>query len=389
MGLFGLLLWSARDVLSPPFVAMLTVMLLLPQRKSQWVKPFLLLSLTVIMLWVLLKIRIVVLPFVLAFILAYVIYPLVKKLESYKIPKIISILIAELIILSFLVVFLVILVPVLITQVTNFITYLPVIIGWLNERIDIAQSWIDKNDVLTNLGIDLTKIIAIGQQDVQGGLLKIKDVLLIVINTIWFIIIVPIISFLYLKEAANLKDFFKKFLSEKILEKTKFFLKEADAVIGLYVRSQIIVSILDGLIVGIGLSVMGVRYSVLLGVLAAIFSVIPNFGFLFTVVVTLLITCTGPNPIVMSMKAGVVFVIEEILLAFVITPNIMGTSMGLNPVVVMFSLMVGASMFGVPGLILASPVVALLTRLLSRISEKNVIGENAAKYSEENQLSDE
>ncbi len=382
-------MWTVRDVLSPPIVALLTVVLLLPQRKSQWVRPFLFLSFAVIILWILLRIKIVILPFVFAFILAYVIYPLVKKLESLKVPKILAIAAAEFLVIALFAVFLIILVPVLITQMTSFITYLPVIIEWINERIDVVQSWIDKNDILMNFGIDMTKIISIGQQDIQGSLLKIKDVLLIVINTIWYIIIIPVISFLYLKEAGRLKDFFSKLLSEKALEKSKSFLREADAVIGLYVRSQIIVSILDGLIVGVGMAVMGVRYAVLLGVLAAIFSVIPNFGFLFTVLVTLLITLTGPNPVVMSLKAGVVFLIEEILLAFVITPNIMGTSMGLNPVIVMFSLMVGASMFGVPGLILASPVVALMMRLLSRISEKNVSHESVEIFSDDEVEEDE
>ncbi|MBN1620806.1 AI-2E family transporter [candidate division WOR-3 bacterium] len=382
-------MWTVRDVLSPPIVALLTIVLLLPQRKSQWIKPFLFLSFAVIILWIFLKIKIVILPFIFAFILAYVIYPLVKKLESLKVPKILAIAAAEFLVIALFAVFLVILVPVLINQMTSFITYLPVIIEWINDRIDVVQSWIDKNDMLMNFGIDMTKIISIGQQDIQGSLLKIKDILLIIINTIWYIIIIPVISFLYLKEAGRLKDFFSKLLSKEALEKSKSFLREADAVIGLYVRSQIIVSILDGIIVGVGMAVMGVRYSVLLGVLAAIFSVIPNFGFLFTVLVTLLITLTGPNPVVMSIKAGVVFVIEEILLAFVITPNIMGSSMGLNPVVVMFSLMVGASMFGVPGLILASPVIALIMRLLSRISEKNISHESLDILSDDEVEKDE
>ncbi|MBN1150266.1 AI-2E family transporter [candidate division WOR-3 bacterium] len=364
------MLWSARNVISPPFIAILTILLLFPERKSQWVKPFLYLSLAVLFLWILLRIKIVVLPFVFAFILAYVIYPLVKKLESFRIPKILSIMISEFIVILLLALFMVLLVPVLINQVTNFLNYLPQIITFINEKAEITQTWIDKNDVLMKMGIDLRSFISIGQDDIQNSLIRIKDVLMIVINTIWYILIIPIISFLYLKEADKLKMFFKKFFSEKTVEKMRFILKEADSVIGLYVRSQIIVSILDGIIVGVGLTLMGVRYSVLLGVLAAIFSVIPNFGFLFTVIVTLLITITGPNPLLMSLKAGVVFVIEEILLTFVITPNIMGTSMGLNPVVIMFSLMVGASMFGVPGLILASPVVALLSRFLMRIKNK-------------------
>lgn len=368
--MFAILLWSARNVISPPFIAILTILLLFPERKSQWVKPFLYLSLAVLFLWILLRIKIVVLPFVFAFILAYVIYPLVKKLESFRIPKILSIMISEFIVILLLALFMVLLVPVLINQVTNFLNYLPQIITFINEKAEITQTWIDKNDVLMKMGIDLRSFISIGQDDIQNSLIRIKDVLMIVINTIWYILIIPIISFLYLKEADKLKMFFKKFFSEKTVEKMRFILKEADSVIGLYVRSQIIVSILDGIIVGVGLTLMGVRYSVLLGVLAAIFSVIPNFGFLFTVIVTLLITITGPNPLLMSLKAGVVFVIEEILLTFVITPNIMGTSMGLNPVVIMFSLMVGASMFGVPGLILASPVVALLSRFLMRIKNK-------------------
>lgn len=299
-------------------------------------------------------------------------HPAVEWLQKKKIPRLLSIILVELLIIALIVVFLLILVPILINEINNLISHIPTIVQWVEGKIDFIKNLFEKNKFISDLGIDTDNFMSFGTEQLQGSFVKIKDFLSFFLSVIWYTFIIPIISFLYLKELNNLKKIYIKITPKNIKKKIEQYIHEIDDVLGLYIRSQLIVSILDGLIVGIGLSLMGVRYAVLLGVLASLFSIIPNFGFLFTVIITMLITLSGPNPWIMTFKAGIIFVIEEILLTTVITPNVMGTSMGINPLVIMFALMVGATLFGVPGLLLAVPVTAVISRIYTKILEKKI-----------------
>ncbi len=381
LALIGVLLFSVKHLLSPPIIAFLILLVLFPERKNNWVKPFMIFSSIVLILWTFSRLRLILTPFILAFIIAYILHPFVGWMERKKIPRILAIIIAELSVIAFISLFLILLVPILITEINNFINQVPHFIQWANDKMQLIQNWV-KNIPYANVHVDTENFMNFGIEELQGSLVKVKDIIALLVSTVWYALMAFIISFFYLKDFKTIKSFFSKITPDKIRGRVKYLIKEIDNVLGLYLRGQLIVSVLDGLIVGIGLSIMGVRYSVFLGVAAAIFSIIPNFGFLFTVMITLIVTLTGPNPVIMSIKAGVIFAIEELLLTMVITPNVMGRSMGINPILIMFSLMVGASLFGVPGLILAAPVTAILTRLYRRYYSKNI---NVEKKDEENE----
>ncbi|KQC14013.1 MAG: hypothetical protein APR63_06540 [Desulfuromonas sp. SDB] len=381
--LVSVLLFSVRHLLSPPIVAFLVLLVLFPERGKNWAKPFIFLSSIVLILWVISQLKLILIPFILAFVVSYIMHPIVQWLQKRKIPKIIAIIMVELTFVALIALFLILLVPILINEINNFIKQVPQLVQWGTERLEIIQKWLD-NIGIKDLKINTSDVMDIGIQELQGGLKQARNLLILLVSTVWYSVMALVISFFYLKDQERITDFIKRLIPSKQSHKVKFLTREIDSVLGLYIRGQLIVSILDGLIVGIGLSLMGVRYAALLGVLAAIFSIIPNFGFLFTVLVTLLVTISGPNPVVMSIKAGIIFVIEEILLTLVITPNVMGGSMGLNPLVIMLALLTGASLFGVPGLILAAPVTAVLTRLYYRyIGKKDLIFQGKVGHEKE------
>lgn len=381
--LVSVLLFSVRHLLSPPIVAFLVLLVLFPERGKNWAKPFIFLSSIVLILWVISQLKLILIPFILAFVVSYIMHPIVQWLQKRKIPKIIAIIMVELTFVALIALFLILLVPILINEINNFIKQVPQLVHWGTEQLEIIQKWLD-NIGIKNLKINTSDVMDIGIQELQGGLKQARNLLILLVSTVWYSVMALVISFFYLKDQERITDFIKRLIPYKQSHKVKFLTREIDSVLGLYIRGQLIVSILDGLIVGIGLSLMGVRYAALLGVLAAIFSIIPNFGFLFTVLVTLLVTISGPNPVVMSIKAGIIFVIEEILLTLVITPNVMGGSMGLNPLVIMLALLTGASLFGVPGLILAAPVTAVLTRLYYRyIGKKDLIFQGKVGHEKE------
>ena len=381
--LLSVLLFSVRHLLSPPIVAFLVLLVLFPERGKNWSKPFIFLSSIVLIMWVISQLKLILIPFILAFVVAYIMHPVLQWLQKRKIPKILAIILVELTFIALIALFLILLVPILINEINNFIKQVPQLVQWGTERLEIIQKWLD-NIGIKDLKINTSDVMDIGIQELQGGLKQARNLLILLVSTVWYSVMALVISFFYLKDQERITGFIKRLIPSKHSRKVKFLTREIDSVLGLYIRGQLIVSILDGLIVGIGLSLMGVRYAALLGVLAAIFSIIPNFGFLFTVLVTLLVTISGPNPVVMSIKAGIIFVIEEVLLTLVITPNVMGGSMGLNPLVIMLALLTGASLFGVPGLILAAPVTAVLTRLYYRyIGKKNLIFDGKVGHEKE------
>nr|WP_244262818.1 AI-2E family transporter [Thermoanaerobacter siderophilus] len=171
------------------------------------------------------------------------------------------------------------------------------------------------------------------------------------------VIIVPIITFYLLKD----KNVFEKEIERMIPSKyhDSFFalLKKIDKILSKYIRAQIYLSIFVAIFTSIGLSLIKVKYAFLIGILAGILNIIPYIGPILSIIPAVLIGLLD------SLSKGfwallVCLLVQQIENAF-ITPKIISDSVGLHPITVIFSLIAGEELFGVWGLLLSVPVVAI------------------------------
>ncbi|MBX9880271.1 MAG: AI-2E family transporter [Candidatus Obscuribacterales bacterium] len=125
---------------------------------------------------------------------------------------------------------------------------------------------------------------------------------------------------------------------------------------GGYVRGQILVSICVGLFLGTGLSLLGVHYALVLGALAGVLNLMPFVGSMLTASFAVVVAF-NQDPMLGLMTIGL-FVLEQWVESNIIVPQLLGKAVDVHPVIILFAILIGASLMGVMGALVAVPVVA-------------------------------
>ena len=150
----------------------------------------------------------------------------------------------------------------------------------------------------------------------------------------------------------------------------KYFIK-GNTVFFKFLTSQVLDAILVGILVSIAMSILGVKYSVLLGFMIGLFNLIPYFGAIVAVIIAVLITILTGGFGKALLMAIVVIILQQID-ANIINPKIVGDSLEISQLLVIFAVTIGGAYFGILGMFLAVPVVAILKLIIDDfIDEKN------------------
>ena len=154
--------------------------------------------------------------------------------------------------------------------------------------------------------------------------------------------------------------------------KALFFEANASRVLGGYLRGQLIMAALMGISAGIGVALLGLPYAVVLGVLAALFALVPMFGPILSAVPAVLVALFQPFPTVVWVL--ILFVAISQIVTNVLGPRITGHAVGLHPLAAMFALLAGFQVAGFLGGLFAVPLAGILWVLIAA-AYRNVIAE--------------
>ncbi len=176
------------------------------------------------------------------------------------------------------------------------------------------------------------------------------------------VIIVAVLSIYLLLDGGRAINWLRHNAPMMQREQTGFFLDTLNRVIGGYIRGQIIMSSLVGLFVGVGMTLFGVPYAVLLGVVAFILEFIPIIGTILSGVICVLIALS--KGWLIAVFVLIYFVVVHILEGDILAPRIVGKAVGVHPAVSMFALLAGAELFGIWGAVLGSPLAGVIQAIL-------------------------
>lgn len=146
---------------------------------------------------------------------------------------------------------------------------------------------------------------------------------------------------------------------EKTCMKIEKYINSTNTVFYKFISGQLIDAVIVGILVTIAMSIIGVKYAVLLGFIIGLFNIIPYFGAIVAVVISIIITIITGGISQAIIMALVVIVLQQID-SNIINPKILGDSLEISPLLVIFAVTVGGAYFGVLGMFLAVPVVAVL-----------------------------
>ncbi|MCM3088721.1 AI-2E family transporter [Bhargavaea ginsengi] len=315
----------------------------------------------------------VVLPVVLASVLFYLLRPVLRLLEKAKIPRVWGILIIYVggIGLISLAIFLIY--PFLKTQVINLVREFPDYFRQLILNIDaylstsLFSSYYNELDVNLDLLIDsVFEDISGFFRDTAGGIASgVTNFISTLTGIVISIVTVPFILFYLLKDGDRLPDYIMKLMPPRMRDDAGEIFGEADQQLSNYIQGQLIVSFCIGLLIYIGFVIIGMDYALALGALAAVTSVVPYLGPVIAITPALIIALvTSPF---MILKLAAVWTIVQLVEGKFISPQVMGKTLHIHPITIIFVLLTAGSLFGVPGVILGIPGYALLKVIVSHL----------------------
>jgi predicted PurR-regulated permease PerM len=193
-----------------------------------------------------------------------------------------------------------------------------------------------------------------------GSLVGIFTGLSIILSQLINIIIIPFITFYILKDFEKIKSGVKKLFPKNSRDKYTGYYHKIDDLLGRYLRGALIVALINGTLVAVILSIIGIRYAILLGALAGLLDLIPYFGLLISLVLSCLVALFSGNPLVQMPLTFLTFIGLNILETSTLAPRIIGKKIGLHPAVLILSLLVFSYFFGFIGLLIALPTVSII-----------------------------
>ena len=353
---------------SPLWLILLVMAMLWPQRKKNNVRPIFLMSILLLLLSLLFSYFTILIPFIIGMGLAYILAPIVDLLEKKRIPRILAILACLIPVIAVLPLVIFFIISGLVHEMQGLIKIIPTVIEQGQQYFRTAI------ENLTELGMDvdpgiLTNTITTQLNGILSGIFNtmsqigrgIGSIVLVIYN----LIIIPLSAYLLLSDRKEIMHWFLNLFPLAERKKINAFIQTLNFSLARFFRGQLILMAVVGFIVGFALWLLGIRYYLLLGLVAGICNLIPNIGYILSFIPALVIGITSTNPLVSTIKIVAVYIGEQLLENFYLGPVIIGRASRLHPLIVMMALIIGGSAFGIWGVLLAIPVTIFVREFMN------------------------
>lgn len=318
--------------------------------------------------WLILHLSPILMPFLVAAFLAYLTDPLVEKLSNgkYKIPRTLTVVGVFVLLIAVLLLVLLFLIPTSQRQVVTLMANLPSMIDVLQENLLPYLQTLDIKPEDINLNSLKETVMSHATQATQMAKWVWKTLFqsgLAVMSGVMNVLIIFVVSFYLLRDWRQILKAIKGILPKKSGPTIMRLTKKCDSVLSTFVRGQLTVMACLGVLYGVGLALIGVNFSLLLGMLAGILSIVPYLGSIVGLGAALIVAYIQFDTWLPIAAVLGVFAIGHLLEAVVLTPILIGDKLGLHPVVVIFAVLAGGHLLGLVGVILALPITAMLVVL--------------------------
>lgn len=313
-------------------------------------------------------------PFAVGALLAYLFDPLADKLESWKLSRTIAVTLVFFVISLIVFAIALILIPALERQISSFIRNLPEYFEWLRNNIN---PWLQSTFGIQTNVFDITELTQLlkSHWESAGGIAQsvlssVTKSGLVIVNWLMNFLLIPVVTFYLLRDWDIITERVSQLIPRPYFNKVTQITSDANAVLSSFLRGQLSVMLALGTIYTVGLMIIGVELSLLIGMGAGLISFVPYLGTivgLIAGVVAAMIQFGDINHIVYVL---IVFGIGQLLEGFVLTPWLVGDRIGLHPVAVIFAVLAGGQLFGFVGVLLGLPLAAVIMVLLRHGHEK-------------------
>jgi predicted PurR-regulated permease PerM len=309
--------------------------------------------------------RDVLMPFAAGLVLAYLLDPLADRLERLGLGRLGATSIILVVFLALFVALLVVIVPLLATQVVQFLERAPSYITRLQtliaERGAPLLERIGGEKVLADLERQLGDVLSRGASWLGAFLAGLWSGGQALLGIVSLLVITPVVTFYLLLDWDKMIEKVDSWVPVNQRETVRMLARDMDTAISGFLRGQTLVCLILGAIYAVGLFLVGLNFGVLIGLAAGLISFIPYIGSLLGLVVAIGVALAQfwPEWTSIGMVLGV-FAAGQFIEGNILQPKMVGDTVGLHPVWLMFALLAAGSLFGFLGLLLAVPVAAAI-----------------------------
>ena len=305
-------------------------------------------------------------PFVAAALLAYMGDPLADRLQKMRMPRTLAVVVVFL--TTFLVIALLVLLvgPLIKTQVGALFealpdiahkveqVWLPSLLGWMNiesgDEVGIGAFLARYSDMVASWSGSI--LLSVSK---SGGALA---------AAVLSLFLIPILTFYMLGDWDSILLHLSAIVPDSQRATMIELARETNDMLGAFLRGQVLVMLALAAIYTLGLSLVGLKFAVAIGVVSGLVSFVPYLGFVFGIALAGLTVALEPNPLWHLIGVVATFTIAQLIEGSFLTPKLVGDRIGLPPVIIIFAVAAGGQLFGFFGILLALPAAATLSVLV-------------------------
>ncbi len=325
-------------------------------------------------------------PLAVAGVLAMILRPVVAFLQTrLRLPPAAAVAVLYLALAGVAAALATFLVPILVKQIVDFATTIPSIAQDLFDYVyenfprwaEVLQDKVGEIDLREQLEGTM-KTFGEWAYSAMPGLLAVGGHVLAVFSLAAGIAIIPVYLFFFLQSqrepTENLEELLP-FLRQETRGDVVFLVREFIQIVVAFFRGQLLISLIVGVLLAIGFSLVGLRFGIVLGLALGLLNVIPYLGFITGLILTipLALVQSDGGPFLAGLVLAVFLVVQS-LESWMITPKIMGDRTGLHPVVIILAIFFwGTALGGILGMILAIPLTAFFVTAFRLAKKKYFI----------------
>lgn len=304
-------------------------------------KTVIFITIFLLFLWIIAQILDILLLFFVAFIFMSALSPTVDRLVKLKIPRVVAVILMLVLIISLLIGALTLGLTPLISQTSSLSQRLSETIGSLLQIYQIDTNVIQQElSTLSGQAVDITV-------NIFKNIVSLASVLVV---TVYMLL-----------DREKIEDYGTSFFGRRQI-KAKKVLIMIEEKLGAWLRGQLILSIVIGVMVFVGLTLLGVGYALPLAIIAGLLEVVPVLGPIISAIPAVLLALTV-SPVFAVLVVGFYFAVSQ-LEGHLIVPQLMKRAVGLNPLLVILAISVGGRLLGIGGALLAVPIAVVIQLVL-------------------------
>ncbi|WP_309166782.1 AI-2E family transporter [Wolbachia endosymbiont of Listronotus oregonensis] len=314
--------------------------------------------------------RPMIFPCLMSIVIAYLFNPLVVKFEKYRVPRSCSVIFIILVLLIAFILVITFVLPIIYVQITSILNFLvskvpslklkviPSVLEFLNIKIE--DSLFDH--LSKNLAENYSDYVSyfINALDIASNfIIQVLSSSFSLIHTVSLMVITPVVFFYILRDWPLIIEKANKLIPVSYREKVANYFSKVDFIISNYLKGQVNVCIVMMVFYSVSLSIIGLKHSIVIGILSGILTFIPYVGPLLYTIIGFLSAITQFSEWFESAAVLLLFGVGQLIDSNILVPLLIGKKVHIHPTVIILGITICASYFGFTGILLFIPIIAM------------------------------